>query len=67
MQLFKQGVSVKELIKHLRALDQDIPVLLCSDEEKNTVYKGIYLQDYADGVYLAGLSGCEDEEDYQSP
>jgi len=62
MELFKDGLTVKELITKLSSLPCESKVLVSSDEEQNTLFEGIYIESYDDGVVvLAGLSGCEFE------
>ena len=59
MTIFKEGITVKEVIKLLKKLPQDLPFIVSSDEELNTLFKGVYFEQYEDCVLVAGLSGCE--------
>ena len=56
------GISVGELIEILKQLPQNKPFIVASDEEQNTIFKGVYLEHYEDSVLIAGLSGCELDE-----
>jgi hypothetical protein len=58
-QLYRKGITVKQMIAKLKTLPQDVPFYVCSDEEQNETFKGIYVEAYADCVLVAGLSGCE--------
>ena len=61
--IFKDGLTVAGLIKELEKLDnKDLPFYVCSDEEGNTTFKGLYLNVFEDAVDIRGLSGCELEE-----
>lgn len=62
MEMYKKGIKVKELIEVLKKLPQDKDFVVACDEEQNTIFKGIYLEDYEDCVLVAGLSGCEVED-----
>ncbi len=57
--ILKDGVNVGDLIKILKQLPQDKPVIIASDEEGNTLYKGLFIEHYEDIIQIAGLSGCE--------
>ena len=59
MKLFKKGITVKKLIEELQKLPQEKPFYVSSDEEGNTIFKGIYLDYCDDYVLVAGLSGLE--------
>lgn len=63
MKLFKNGLSVGEMIVALRGCSATAPFLVASDEEQNTVFRGFFLEEYEGGVVVAGLTGCELEED----
>jgi len=56
------GLTVGELLKILKDLPKDKQFLVASDEEQNTVYKGLFIEHYKDCVLIAGLSGCEKED-----
>ena len=61
MNLFKDGMTIRELISTLQTIkDKDVPVLFANDEEQNIVYKGFYIDSYKDSCIIAGLSGCEE-------
>lgn len=57
--VYKKGLKVGELIEILKKMPQDKLFCVASDEEQNTVFKGIYIEHYDDCVLVAGLSGCE--------
>ena len=59
MEMFKEGIKVKDLIEFLKKMPQDKLFCVASDEEQNEVFKGVYLDHYDDCVLIAGLSGCE--------
>lgn len=59
MKVFKNGIKIKELIKILKKVPQDKLFFVSSDEEQNTIFKGVYIEHYDDYVLIAGLSGCE--------
>ena len=63
MEMYKNGIKVKELIELLKKLPQDKPFYVACDEEQNTIFKGVYIEHYDDSVLIAGLSGCEVEEE----
>ncbi len=61
-------MKVKELIKILKAHDQEADVLVSSDEELNMLFEGVEVAKL-DGekkstVVFFGLSGTEREEEY---
>jgi len=62
-------MKVKELIEHLKQFEQTAEVLISSDEELNTLFKGfevaVYGEDDSDikQIVIYGLSGEEFEED----
>jgi len=60
MKIYKDGIKISELIKVLKQLPQDKPFFVASDEEQNTIFKGIFIEHYKDCVLIAGLSGCEE-------
>lgn len=62
MEMYKEGIKVKELIEVLKKLPQNKNFVVACDEEQNTIFKGIYLENSEDYVLVAGLSGCEVEE-----
>ena len=62
MKTFNDGLKVGELIEILKQLPQDKPFIVSSDEEQNTLFKGVYLEHYDEFVLIAGLSGCELDE-----
>jgi len=59
----EKGIKVKELIKILKKLPQDKLFMVSSDEEQNTIFKGVYLEHYDEYVLIAGLSGTQLNED----
>lgn len=61
MEIFKEGIKVKDLIEFLKKMPQDKLFCVASDEEQNVTFKGVYLEHYDDCVLIAGLSGCEVE------
>ena len=61
MEQFNEGIIVGELIKILKKMPADKQFVVACDEEQNTVFKGLYIEDYEDCVLIAGLSGCEME------
>ena len=62
MEMFKDGISVGQLIAHLQKMPQDSAFFVASDEEQNLVFKGVYIEQYDGEVLIAGLSGCEADE-----
>ena len=60
---YKNGIKIKELINVLEKLPQDKYFFVSSDEEQNQIFKGVYIEHYEDCVLIAGLSGCEVEDD----
>lgn len=62
MKTFNDGLKVGELIEILKQLPKDKPFIVSSDEEQNTLFKGVYLEHYEEFVVIAGLSGCELDE-----
>lgn len=62
--LYAKGLSLKQFIKELQKLEvaPTVDILIASDEENNTLFKGFYIQEYTDAIVIAGLSGCELEE-----
>ena len=58
MDVFKEGIKVKDLIEFLKKMPPDKLFYVASDEEQNVVFKGVYLEHYDDCVLIAGLSGC---------
>jgi len=61
-EIHDSGLSVGDLIESLRNEGKKLPVYIASDEEQNTLYKGLYIQKFADCIVLAGLSGVELDE-----
>jgi len=59
MEIFKKGVTVKQLRTILEKLPDDKPFLVANDEEQNTIFKGVYIEHNESYVLIAGLSGCE--------
>ena len=63
-------MNVKELIEHLKQFEQTAEVLISSDEELNTLFKGfevaVYGEDDSDikQIVIYGLSGEELKEEY---
>ena len=55
----KDGLTAGQLITILQKVPKDKPIYVASDEEQNTLFKGMYLEHYDDSVVIAGLSGCE--------
>ena len=65
MNIFKDGMTIKQLINALKSIDSKYsnkPVYISSDEEQNTLFKGFYVELTDEGLVLAGLSGCELDE-----
>ena len=62
-------MNVKELIEHLEQFEPTAEVLVSSDEELNTLFRGfevaVYGEDDSDikQIVIYGLSGEEFEED----
>jgi len=63
-------MKVEELIEHLKQFEQTAEVLISSDEELNTLYKGFEVavlgedDDIIKQIVIYGLSGEEAEQDY---
>ena len=63
-------MKVEELIEHLKQFEQTAEVLISSDEELNTLYKGFEVavlgedDDIIKQIVIYGLSGEELEEVY---
>jgi len=63
-------MKVEELIEHLKQFEQTAEVLISSDEELNTLYKGFEVavlsedDDLIKQIVIYGLSGEEAEQDY---
>jgi len=63
-------MNIKELIEHLKQFEPTAEVLIGSDEELNTLYKGFEVavlgedDDFIKQVVIYGLSGQEQEEEY---
>ena len=55
----EKGLNVAELIEILKQLPQDKPFIVSSDEEGNTLFKGVYIEHHEEFILIAGLSGCE--------
>ena len=69
MDMYTKGLTVKGLIEKLnKVVDKDLPIILSSDEERNTLFQGFFINICSDGVVLTGLSGCElDEDEFKEP
>ena len=67
-------MNVKSLIEYLKMFPKEAEVLVCSDEEMNTIYKEFQVavltkeneadDDDAKQIVIYGLSGTECEEEY---
>ena len=57
--VFDKGLSVGQVIELLKKLPQNKPFYVASDEEHNTIFRGLYFNHFEDSVVVAGLSGCE--------
>ena len=61
MMMYKKGISVGQLIEVLKQLPKKKPFFVCSDEEQNQTFKGVYIEHNEDSVIIAGLTGLEVE------
>ena len=59
MTMYKEGITVGQLIDVLNGFDIDLPVFVCSDEEGNTTFRGIIINEFSCAIDIRGLSGCE--------
>jgi predicted glycosyltransferase len=63
MNMFKDGLTIGQLVKMLSKVEnQNAKILISSDEEQNQVFKGFYIEYDGTELLFAGLSGHEVDE-----